>query len=427
MADRKKNKSNLSATFTNEIIASKLYHNSVELRIRGAWRDAGDSLVKCGDVYLRIKMLMEAACFYTEAAEAYTHIDKGEALLAYQKAIKVYCDIGRFDIGGKLEQKVGFLNLYAQHWEDAALHFRKAANFLSGDKLLDQSDYCLEKSAECLIRIGEYKEASQLYQILSKSCVNSNLRRMKSLDHLLMSILCLMGIPEIKQNNETKKIKTPIKQSNPNITSTTPRMTPRTEQNEEVSHDHNMPLYQTKYEMLTNLNENYENIDYLWRRSKEKLFIRNIINARIELNLHSYADHLYYFSNIREFLFNHILLLKIPMLEIKEIIAEKERIALEKKHKEEAAAAKRAKKQAKIDNPSIANSSFRSSDIDSRTSVGSDGVNSAPSKNPQNLRDSITIDNTKANTKLSIEIDDGGGRGGGRDSVNSGGGRYSIN
>ena len=155
---KKKNK--LSAAFTNEVVASKLYHESVELRIRGAWRDAGDKIMKCADVYLFIKMLLEAACLYTEAAECYMHIDKGEALNAYKKSIKVYCDVGRFDIGGKLEQRLGYLNLHAQHWEDAAMHFRKAANFLSGDKLLDQSDHCLEKCAECLIQLGDYKEAS---------------------------------------------------------------------------------------------------------------------------------------------------------------------------------------------------------------------------------------------------------------------------
>ena len=92
----------------NDSLAHKIYQDSIKLRIRGLWRDAGDRLVKCAEVYLRTKMLIEAATIYTEAAESYMKIDKGEAMRAYQLAIKLYCDVGRFDIGGKLERKPWF-------------------------------------------------------------------------------------------------------------------------------------------------------------------------------------------------------------------------------------------------------------------------------------------------------------------------------
>lgn len=374
LADRKKNKSKLSSQFLNDGIAAKFYHDSIKLRIRGAWRDAGDLLAKCAEVYIHIKMILEAACFYTEAAETYMHIDKGEALLAYQKAIKLYCDYGRFDIGGRLEQKVAYINLRAQHWEDAAFHFRKAANFLSGDKLLDQSDHCIEKSAECLIQLGEYKEASHLYQMVAKSCVNSNLRRMNSLDHLLMSILCLMAVPEVVKS-EVQVLKTPTKPKTPAPGSETPRTARTNDGANEAASEAAAPLYQTKYEALYSMNEQFERIDYFWRRSKEKLFVRNLIKARTQFDLHAYADHVYYWSNVREISACRIILLKVPMLEIKKHFDDELKAEADKKAAEEAAERKKARKLARLENPSLVSESQRTSfQQDGRSSVGSEGT-----------------------------------------------------
>lgn len=297
--------------------------------------------------------------------------------------------------------------------------------------------------------LGEFKEASHLYQMVAKSCVNSNLRRMNSLDHLLMSILCLMAVPEVVRA-EPKVLKTPTKQkgnSGPN-TPTTPRAdtqaptTPHGSETASQAASEAAPLYQTKYETLYSMNEQFERIDFLWRRSKEKLFVRNLIRARTEVDLHAYADHLYYWSNVRPINACRTILLKVPMLEIKKIIDDAAKAEAEKKAKEEAAALRRAKKQVKLEaTPSMAGSSFQSSEKssfqDGRTSMGSDGKDN---------RGSLTKDNTALNARASVEVDasksraaDGGGGGrssiqdgrpsmqDGRSSVNSGEGRDSVN
>jgi hypothetical protein len=383
---RPKNK--FSAAFTHEVEASKLYQDSIELRIRGAWRDAGDRLVKCALLYTHIKMMLEAACIYSEAYEAYMHVDKGEALLALQKAIKIYCDVGRFDIGGRLEQKVAYVNLRAQHWEDAALHFRKASNFLSGDKLLDQSDHCLEKCAECLIRMGDYKEASQLFQMVARSCVNSNLRRFNSLDHLLMAMLCLLAIPEAQRPTEAE-IQAAAKQAQATSTPTQPKSfhdnEPDWNDNDEQEEEY-VPMYQTKFEILSAANERMEKVDFLWRRSKEKLFMRNIIKARAELDLHAFADHLYYWSNVRPLNHNRTLLLSVPMKEIKEAIANAAAREAEEAQRLEAIRKKKAKKEAKRLNALAGNegAEFESSRGSFNTAVGlqqmKDGKEVGPGK-----------------------------------------------
>lgn len=90
----------IATLFVNDALSFKLYRESIALKIKGKWREAGDKIVKCAEMHINLKMFIEAATLYTEAAECFIKIDKGEALNTYRLSIKVYCDIGRFDIAG---------------------------------------------------------------------------------------------------------------------------------------------------------------------------------------------------------------------------------------------------------------------------------------------------------------------------------------
>lgn len=104
-------KKSIHSLFTNDALATRLYKESVDLRIKGKWRDAGDKVVKCAEMHTVLRMSLEAATLYTEAAECYLKIDKGEALNTYRLSIKLYCDLGRFDIAGKHRKRFQYIFL----------------------------------------------------------------------------------------------------------------------------------------------------------------------------------------------------------------------------------------------------------------------------------------------------------------------------
>jgi hypothetical protein len=91
------------------------------------------------------------------------------------------------------------------------------------------------------------------------------------------------------------------------------------------------PLYLNKWDILYNINEQFDLLDYLWRRSKEKLFIRNVIKARMELDMHSFADHLYYWTNVRPLNELRTILLKVVYNELQMSI----QLMLEEKQRKE--------------------------------------------------------------------------------------------
>lgn len=66
----------------------------------------GDALVQMAKVLIIMKEQIEAATIYTAASEIYMRIDKAEGLRSLRSAITIYCDLGRFDIAGRLERRI---------------------------------------------------------------------------------------------------------------------------------------------------------------------------------------------------------------------------------------------------------------------------------------------------------------------------------
>jgi hypothetical protein len=201
-------------------------------------------------------------------------------------------------------------------------------------------------------------------------------------------MLCLLAIPEAQRPTEAE-IQAAAKQAQATSTPTQPKSfhdnEPDWNDNDQQEEEY-VPMYQTKFEILSAANERMEKVDFLWRRSKEKLFMRNIIKARAELDLHAFADHLYYWSNVRPLNHNRTLLLSVPMKEIKEAIANAAAREAEEAQRLEAIRKKKAKKEAKRLNALAGNegAEFESSRGSFNTAVGlqqmKDGKEVGPGK-----------------------------------------------
>jgi hypothetical protein len=88
--------------------ANYFYRSSISYRVSSQWYLAAISLVKCAEMHKKSGMLNECAVLYTEAAETMMKADIVEAMKLYRLSISIYCDIGRFDIAGRLERLLAF-------------------------------------------------------------------------------------------------------------------------------------------------------------------------------------------------------------------------------------------------------------------------------------------------------------------------------
>ena len=240
--------------------ASFFYKSYISYKICSQWLYAGESLLKCAEMHVKAGLQAEAVALYIEAAETLMKANKTESMQAYALATELCIDLGRFDIAGKIQRELSVRDFELHHWEEAALGFKKAANFLIGDNLPDQSDWCLEKCAECYVELKEYEKASDVYLEVAKGCIKSNLRRLMSIKYLYFSVICLIGLEQ------------------------------------DMILD---PKGEKKYERVKNLMYDYEEVDSAWASSDEMMFLENIIEARLTYNQHMFADHLYFWDNTR--------------------------------------------------------------------------------------------------------------------------------
>jgi len=287
-----KSKAKAGAFLKYDDAAMYFFKSSISYRICGKWREGGDALKRCAEMHETLKLYLEAATLLTEVAEIYIKVDKGEAVATQRKAISMYCDAGKFDIAGRMERKIADMHYTNKHWEEAAFHYKKAANFLSGEQMLDQSDACLELAANCMMEVKEYLEAQSLWELVASGCVQSNLRRFQARDKLFMGILCMIGIA----------YKYPVHELDDTVENSVEAIVARTSTK--------------KYEPVLDKIKEYERIDYLWTAAKEVEFFKNIIEFRLKFEVHNFVDHIYFWNNVRPLSRHQLIILKVPVDEI---------------------------------------------------------------------------------------------------------------
>ena len=78
------------------------------------------------------------------------------------------------------------------------MNFRRAADFLEGEQILDLADVCLEKGALCLIELDDFKTAGEVYFRLAVSCTKRNLRMLCTNTYLCRALLCEFTLPYLE-------------------------------------------------------------------------------------------------------------------------------------------------------------------------------------------------------------------------------------
>ena len=300
------------------------------------WRSATDSLLECARIHLKfLKEEKEAAILLTQAAETTSKFDKNETIKHLKSAIKIYCDLGDFVKAGTLQSEVADMQYELKNFEEAAIAFRRAADFLSN--IPDRSDHCLFMAANCFCEIKEYLVASDLYMLVAEGCVQSNLRKFNARPMLLNSILCKLSTPIAEDDTGGEK----------------------------------------KYQTLLDQNVSLEKIDFSWRASKESLFVKNVIKSRLSYDIHDFADHIYYWNNVKPFNRFNIVLLRILQKEIqleldsREAAKMKARLEIEKR--ERRAERRRLKRLKKAENDSDDSDSDSGSDAGDSSSDSGEG------------------------------------------------------
>ena len=254
-------------------------------------REASECLVECARIHSKyLKEERDAAFFLIQAAEIYLKVDKNESISLFKAALQRFCDMGDFTIAANLQFEVAEIHFGLRNMEDAAIAFRRSADLYAF--LPDRSNYCLRMSATCYTAINEYKIAGDLFLLVAESYTQSNMQKFNCNEMLLSCIFCQIALSEEGDNSQ-------------------------------------------KYAKILDFSINLEDVNFIWKGCKEAMFVRNLIKARIDCNIHDFADHMYHWNLARPLEMFQILILKTFIhKEIQAEIANKN--ALQKQARKEA-------------------------------------------------------------------------------------------
>lgn len=323
----------LSTKLEHEML--NYFRKGMNYKQLGKWKEAAGCDKMCGKLLKQLKRPLESATLMTEAGFGFLKVDKTEALVCLNTAIVLYCDHGKFNVAARLERRVADIHFINRHWEEAALHFRKAANFLSGEQLFDQCDSCLELAAYCFVEMKEYRKAFNTYVTIANGSVQSNLRSFNARGFLMSALLCLLAAPIVIDEFVPPLEPTPVAATNKKgkvaassaaadaggddsstlpddgsmvmnadgemVESATAKQRKRQEKERiaEVLNTRRLAGAQVKYDEVMAKHAEFDRIDVMWRCSKEAKFISNIVRCRVMWDQENFARHLYYWNNVR--------------------------------------------------------------------------------------------------------------------------------
>ncbi|KAL3692361.1 hypothetical protein R1sor_006012 [Riccia sorocarpa] len=159
-------------------------------KLAKAWDKAAAVYIKLANCHAKLESKHEAASAYVDAANCYKKTQPQEAIKAMNTAVAMYMDIGRLSMAAKYLKDIA--DIYGKE-EDAIKameYYEKAADLYSGEEANSTGNQCRLKVAEYAAELEQYPKAIEIYEIVARQSLDSNLLKYSVKGYLLNAGLC---------------------------------------------------------------------------------------------------------------------------------------------------------------------------------------------------------------------------------------------
>lgn len=165
-------------------------------KLAKAWGLAGEAFEKAAKAFesSSSSLSYEAASKYADAAKAYKNGPQERAVPAYNNAIRLYTDAGRFQQCARLSKELAELHDANDDKEKAIAAYKSAADFYDGEDAKSNANSMRAKVAMLTGTLGNYAEAAELYEGIASDALQSNMLKYMARDHLLRAGICRLCI-----------------------------------------------------------------------------------------------------------------------------------------------------------------------------------------------------------------------------------------
>jgi len=241
-------------------------------RIAGKPIDAGQCLITCAKLQSRLGHLPEAASFYLSAARVLRTFDPAESIKNYSSSLAVFLEIHNFRVCGRIQLEIGELLEKDRKFDKAGHHYKNAALLFTEQRDYVATSSALIKSAETLLRVKKFKKAAKCFEEAGMINLQENCLKFNSPKHFLNAALCLLADEDLRS--------------------------------------------------LAEMFDKVKKRDKNFTRTREYLFVKNIVQSLIDADMAGFADHTYNFDNVCKLNSMQIRLLSHVRTSLEEILEE---------------------------------------------------------------------------------------------------------
>ncbi|KAG2252098.1 hypothetical protein Bca52824_082234 [Brassica carinata] len=149
-------------------------------KLAKSWDQAGKAYLKLADCHLKSDSKHDAANAYAEAAKYYKKVDTNEAASCLERAVNIFCEIGRLNMAARYYKKI----------DQAIVYYEKAAEFFQNEEVTTSANQCNLKVAQYASQLEQYEKAIKIYEDIARHSLGNNLLKYGVKGHLLNAGMC---------------------------------------------------------------------------------------------------------------------------------------------------------------------------------------------------------------------------------------------
>jgi len=198
---------NLFGGASNQDEALECYGRAANLyKMAKKWSQAGQTFVTIATYHSKIGGKHDAATNFVDAANCFKKSDPKEAVNCLSKAIEIYTDMGRFTIAAKHHQTIA--ELYENDiadFERAMQHYEKAADYFRGEESNSSANKNMLKVALHAATLENYERATQIYEQVAASALESSLIKYSAKDYFFRAALCHLCVDPVNAQHAVQR------------------------------------------------------------------------------------------------------------------------------------------------------------------------------------------------------------------------------
>lgn len=187
--------------------ATEMYINAGNMfKMAQKWSAAGKAFLEAAHLQINLQSKHEAGQRYVDAGNCFKKTDVEEAVRAFEMAINIYTDMGRFTMAAK--HHITVAEMYegnAVDLEKAIFHYEQAAQYYRGEESNSSANKCLLKVAMYSAQMEEYAKAVGIYEEVAADAIESSLLKYSAKEYFFKAALCHMCIDVVEAQRAVDK------------------------------------------------------------------------------------------------------------------------------------------------------------------------------------------------------------------------------